>query len=204
MQITGQRQLACTRGQAWLALNDPKLLQRCIPGCERFDPTGENAYALVVVLGFGPLTTHIRATLQLTDIQAPDSYRLAVRSDGGMAGHGTGTADIRLLEPGVAFASGADPETNADAAAPAPVRCVLDYRLDVQLGGKIAKWGARWTDAAAGTVVNGFFRRFEVELHHRLHPDDGAMKSGAGSAGPESARGGFGSKFGAVFGRRPR
>lgn len=191
MQINGQRQLACTREEAWQALNDPKLLQRCIPGCERFDPAGENAYALSVVLGFGPLTTHIRATLRLENIEAPDSYRLAVQSDGGMAGHGTGTADIRLIDPA---APGAGELS----------KCVLDYRLNVQLGGKIAKWGARWTDAAAGTVVNGFFRRFEGELHHRLHPTDGAIDNGASSARAEIATPSFGSRLSKAFGRRPR
>ncbi len=191
MQINGQRQLACTREEAWLALNDPKLLQRCIPGCERFDPTGQNAYALVVVLGFGPVTTHIRATLRLENIEAPDSYRLEVQSDGGMAGHGTGTADIRLIEPTTPGASKFS-------------ECVLDYRLNVQLGGKIAKWGARWTDAAAGTVVNGFFRRFETELHHRLHPADDAIDNGANSVRSESAAASFGSRLSKAFGRRPR
>jgi carbon monoxide dehydrogenase subunit G len=191
MQINGQRQLACTREEAWQALNDPKLLQRCIPGCERFDPTGENAYALVVVLGFGPVTTHIRATLRLENIKAPDSYRLVVQSDGGMAGHGAGTADIHLIE---AAAPGASK----------PGECVLDYRLDVQLGGKIAKWGARWTDAAAGTVVNGFFRRFETELHHRLPPADDDIDKVASSAREESATASFGSRLSKAFGRRSR
>lgn len=163
MQINGQRALACTREQAWQALNDPRLLQRCIPGCERFEPDGENAYALVVVLGFGPLTTHVRARLQLQGIEAPDRYRLVVESDGGLAGHGTGTADIRLRDA-------PPPAGDSVATVDSSAHCLLDYNLQVQLGGKIAKWGGRWTDAAAGTVVNGFFRRFEAQLRHRTHP----------------------------------
>lgn len=187
MQLHGQRLLSCTREEAWQALNDPKLLQRCIPGCERFDPEGPDRYALVVVLGFGPVTTHVRATLRLENVRAPDSYRLEVQSDGGLAGHGSGTADIRLLD-----SAGARP-----AAGPG---CVLDYQLNVQLGGKIAQWGTRWTDAAAGTVVNGFFRRFEIELHHRLHPSD-AMDKEAGGVRPSSVRASFGAKIGRMFGR---
>ena len=33
----------------WEALNDPEVLKRCLPGCEAFDATAENAYDIRTV-----------------------------------------------------------------------------------------------------------------------------------------------------------
>ena len=42
MEMQGNRALGVTQQQAWDALNDPEVLKKCIPGCDRFELTGEN------------------------------------------------------------------------------------------------------------------------------------------------------------------
>lgn len=46
MEMLGNRRLAITQQQAWEALNDPETLKKCIPGCDKFELTGENTYSV--------------------------------------------------------------------------------------------------------------------------------------------------------------
>jgi len=48
MDMQASRALAVTQQQAWDALNDPEVLKRCIPGCDKVEATGENQYAVGV------------------------------------------------------------------------------------------------------------------------------------------------------------
>ena len=42
MEMLGNRRLGVTQQQAWEALNDPETLKKCIPGCDKFELTGDN------------------------------------------------------------------------------------------------------------------------------------------------------------------
>ncbi len=55
MDMQGSRALAVTQQQAWEALNDPQALKACIPGCDKFESTGENQYAVGVAVKVGPV-----------------------------------------------------------------------------------------------------------------------------------------------------
>ena len=45
MDMQGNRQLGVTQQQAWEALNDPDTLKGCLPGCDRFESTGDDEQA---------------------------------------------------------------------------------------------------------------------------------------------------------------
>ena len=97
MDMQGSRQLAVTQQQAWEALNDPEVLKVCIPGCDSIEATGEGAYALTNAIKVGPVSAKFKGNLQLTDIQAPDSYTINFEGNGGAAGFGKGSAKVTLL-----------------------------------------------------------------------------------------------------------
>ena len=42
MKIEGTHELHAPRDRIYAALIDPVVLQRCIPGCERMEKTGDN------------------------------------------------------------------------------------------------------------------------------------------------------------------
>ena len=48
MKFTGDATLNAPVDKVWDALLDPSVLVRTIPGCERLEATGENAYAMTV------------------------------------------------------------------------------------------------------------------------------------------------------------
>ena len=148
MQLTSQQALPVNQAQAWEALNDITLLQAAIPGCEGITPTGDNQYEVLVLAAIGPVKAKFKGKLQLENIQAPTSYTMRFEGQGGPAGHGKGTADIRLEPNG-------------------PSETVLHYTANASVGGKIAQIGSRLVDMAAQKMATDFFERFNAALQQR-------------------------------------
>jgi carbon monoxide dehydrogenase subunit G len=147
MDMQSSRQLAVTQQQAWEALNDPEVLKVCVPGCESIEPAGDNAYALVSTIKVGPVAAKFKSTIQLTDIQAPESYTLNFDGNGGAAGFGKGTAKVTLT--------------------PQEGGCELNYTVNATVGGKIAQVGQRLIDGVAKSMAQSFFKRFDEEMQRR-------------------------------------
>lgn len=149
MDMQGSRTLAASREQAWEALNDPEVLKACIPGCDKVEATGENQYAIGMGVKIGPVSARFAGKIFLEDVQPPSSYTLRFEGQGGAAGFGKGSAQVRL-EP-------RDPG------------CELQYTVNAQVGGRIAQVGQRLIDGVARSMAEDFFKRFDAELQRR-HP----------------------------------
>ena len=148
MQLSNQQTLPVSQAQAWQALNDIDLLQQAIPGCEQITPSGDNQYSLQITAAIGPVKAKFKGKLQLEDLQPPNSYTLRFEGQGGAAGHGKGTAEVRLEAVGVS-------ET------------VLHYTAHATVGGKIAQLGSRLVDRAAQKMAADFFAKFGALLQQR-------------------------------------
>jgi len=180
MEMLGNRRLGVTQQQAWEALNDPETLRKCIPGCDKFELTGDNQYSVALAVKIGPVSAKFSGKVMLSDIVAPDGYKLTFEGQGGVAGFAKGSSSV-TLKP-VAGAVDAAPvppaadgvETAAEAvpagAAPPPAGCELDYTVQAQVGGKIAQLGQRLIDGAAKSTADDFFKRFEAEMQSRYGP----------------------------------
>jgi len=158
MDMQGSRVLAASRQQAWDALNDPEVLKACIPGCDRMEPAGENQYALGMAVKVGPVSARFGGKVLLQDVNPPSSYTLRFEGQGGAAGFGKGTAQVRLepREPG----------------------CELHYTVNAQVGGRIAQVGQRLIDGVARSMAEDFFKRFDAEMQRR-YPPPAATAGGA-------------------------
>ena len=150
MDMTGQRILKATQQQAWEALNDPEILKACIPGCKKFETTGDNAYAVTAGIKIGPVAATFNGNVQLTDIVAPTGYKLNFDAQGGVAGFGKGESSVELR--------------------PLPEGCELNYTVHSTVGGKIAQLGQRLIDGVAKNMAEDFFKRFEAALEERYPP----------------------------------
>lgn len=144
MQMQGNRQLAATAEQAWLALNDPNILKQCIPGCQSFELKSPDVYGVAAAIKVGPVSAKFSGTVTLSDIKPPHSYTLSFEVQGGVAGHGKGMSHVELVP-------------NAEGV-------LLNYTVESQIGGKLAQLGQRLIDGAAKSMANDFFKRFEVVL----------------------------------------
>jgi carbon monoxide dehydrogenase subunit G len=51
VKLTGTHELEASRERVYQSLVNPDVLQRCIPGCERLEKTGENTFAATIKTG---------------------------------------------------------------------------------------------------------------------------------------------------------
>ena len=166
MEMLGNRRLGVTQQQAWEALNDPETLKKCIPGCDKFELTGDNQYSVALAVKIGPVSAKFSGKVALSDIVAPDGYKLSFEGQGGVAGFAKGSSSVTLR-----------PLDSAAEAAPAPAGCELDYTVQAQVGGKIAQLGQRLIDGAAKSTADDFFKRFEAEMQSRYGPPPAAAEA---------------------------
>lgn len=144
MQMNGRRSLPATTQQAWQALNDPNVLQACIPGCDRFELVAGDTYEVGMQLRIGPVSARFGGRVVLSEREPERSYRIAFEGQGGAAGFGKGTSSVHLV--------------------PTSDGCELHYDVNASVGGRLAQLGQRLIDAAARQVADDFFKRLEVQI----------------------------------------
>lgn len=142
MKIEGTHKIVATRDRIFTALIDPAILQKCIPGCEQMEKTGDNQYKAKLTAGVGPVKGVFTATVSLQEIVAPEHYKLVVEGKG---------------QPGFVKGSG---ELNLKAVGDATE---IQYTGDVNVGGLIASVGQRMIQATANMLAARFFKSLEAE-----------------------------------------
>lgn len=148
MELTQTHLLPVPLQTAWDALNDPAVLQRCIPGCESItaaDGGDSPAYDVAMTAAVGPVKARFKGRMELSDVNPPRSYTLHFDGQGGAAGFGKGSAQVELTPEG-------------------PTVTRLSYTATAQVGGKLAQIGSRLIDGAARKLANEFFQRFAAEF----------------------------------------
>ncbi|HZT49755.1 MAG TPA: carbon monoxide dehydrogenase subunit G [Hyphomicrobiaceae bacterium] len=143
--MSGERILPADRATVWARLNDPETLKVSIPGCESLEKLSDTELQAVAKVKIGPVSARFKGKVNLTDIDAPNSYRISGQGEGGIAGFAKGGANVRL----------SDAEGGATR---------LSYEVDAQVGGKIAQLGSRLIDSTAKKLAEQFFTNFANAL----------------------------------------
>lgn len=143
MKIEGTYEIAAPRERVFAALVDSEILQRCIPGCESLERTGDDVYVATMKAGIGPVRGTFKGNVHLKDMQPPEHYRMTVDGKGG-PGFVKGSGNFHLAE--------------ADGAT------IVKYEGEMQVGGVIASVGQRMIEAAAKMLAAQFFKSLEAEL----------------------------------------
>jgi len=168
MELTGEYRIPAPRDKVWQALNDPNVLQRCIPGCESVEKLSDTEFTAKVVLKIGPMTAKFAGKGTLSDLDPPNGYTITGEGQGGVAGFGKGSAKVRLEADGA--------ETT-----------IMRYTAETQVGGKMAQLGARLIDSTSKKLADQFFDRFAAALSPAM-PSPEEVPELAGSAPiPKSA-----------------
>ena len=141
MKMSGSQVIQAPRLNVWKGLNDPKILQQSIPGCETINAASPTEMSAKVVLKIGPVKATFKGAVTLSDINAPESYRISGKGEGGLAGFASGGATVKLTENG-------------------PTETLMEYDVDAQVGGKIAMLGSRLIDSTARSLAEQFFTKF--------------------------------------------
>jgi carbon monoxide dehydrogenase subunit G len=143
MKIEGTQKLHASRERVYTALTYPKILQRCIPGCESLEKTADDTYAAILKAGVGSIKGTFKGEVRLEDMRPPDHYRLVVEGKGAL-GFAKGSADFDLEEKDGAT--------------------TIKYSGELQIGGTIAGVGQRMIEAAAKMMAAKFFAALEAEV----------------------------------------
>jgi uncharacterized protein len=158
MKMSGSQVIQAPRKTVWRGLNDPKILQQCIPGCETINAASPTEMSAKVVLKVGPVKARFTGEVILSDIKAPESYRISGKGQGGLAGFATGGATVRLTENG-------------------HLETLMDYDVDAQIGGKLAMLGSRLIDSSAKSLAEQFFTKFASLMMKQGQPSASVAKA---------------------------
>ena len=129
MKVSDEVMLQGSVDEVWQAINDPAVLVRTIPGCERLEVTGPDRYRIVVSAGVAAVRGMYSGEVALRDQQMPTSFVLTASGAGAPGTVRTDVA-VTLSEDG----SG---------------RTRLRYDADAEIGGVIAGVGQRMLAAVA-------------------------------------------------------
>ena len=143
MDISGSYSFDAAPDRVWALLMDPAVLSSCIPGCERFEPDGDDRYRVTLTVGLAAITGTYQGTVVLTDKVPPTSYGLVVEGQG-RPGFVKGTSAIALRAVGAATA--------------------VDVTASVQTGGAIARIGQRLIGSVAKMMMDRFFACLQGKL----------------------------------------
>lgn len=144
LDMNGEYIIPIPRATVWSALNDPKILQQCIPGCKSLEQVSETEFAVVARLAVGPVKARFKGKLRLQELNPPMAYTLVGEGEGGIAGFAKGIAAVVLVD--------------------ADGRTKLSYRAQAQIGGKLAQLGQQLIAGTAKKIAELFFTNFAAAL----------------------------------------
>jgi carbon monoxide dehydrogenase subunit G len=140
--IDGTHKISAPRERIFDLLTDPTLLQKCIPGCEKMEKTGENQYNAQLSVGIGPIKGQFTATVTLQDLRRPEHYGLAMEGKG-QPGFVKGSGQLNFVDDNGA--------TN------------VHFTGEVHVGGLLASVGQRMIQGAGKMMAERFFVALENE-----------------------------------------
>ena len=153
MRIDGTHKINAPREQIFDLLTNPLLLQKCIPGCETMEKTGDDQYDARLSVGVGPIKGTFNAKVNLTDLRRPEHYALTMEGKG-QAGFVKGSGGLDFVDDnGVTM---------------------VHFTGDVSVGGLIASVGQRMIQSVGKMMAERFFVALENEAKVQPRPTQDA------------------------------
>ena len=140
MEQSGEYHIAADLQDVWRGLNDPEILASCIEGCQSMEKLAEDRFAALVKAKVGPVSATFQVSFELADVVPPHSYTIRGNVKGGAAGFAKGTAEVSLQE-----------EDDAT---------LLQFKVQANVGGKLAQLGGRLIEGTAKKLAGDFFKSF--------------------------------------------
>src|SRR5262245_22484750 len=145
MQLSGKHAVRGRPEEIFERLQDPRIIAKCMPGCEELVLAPDGTYDARLSYGFGPLRGSFTGKVILRDVVPPRSYTLQVHGEG-KAGLVNGVTRVRL-EP-----------------LPNPDWTEIQFESDFQVGGLLGALGGRFLPGVARNLSEQFFCSLEKAL----------------------------------------
>ena len=147
MKLEGSYTFEAPREVVWEMFLDPAVLARIMPGCQKLEQVGEGEYEGKLKIKVGPVQGLFNGNVQLSDLQAPHSYSMAVKGKG-PSGIVDGVGQVRLEQEGH--------------------HTVMYYTGDAKVSGKIASVGQRLMDSSAKAITKQSLDNLDKQIQARL------------------------------------
>jgi uncharacterized protein len=148
LEIGGSETIPASVDALWIALNDPVVLTRCIPGCRSMTETAPDAYKVDMQLRVAAVGGSFEGEISLHDKEAPKVCAIKV-SGAGSLGHGNGTARFEIEPDGE--------------------RSKLIYKGTGEIGGLVAGVGQRILSSVSKHLIGRFFTALRKEFEQPVH-----------------------------------
>jgi carbon monoxide dehydrogenase subunit G len=143
MDISGSYTFAAPPDRVWTLLMDPSVIASCIPGCDKFEPDGDDRYRVSLTVALAAITGSYTGTVSIADKTEHTSYRLIAEGQG-RPGFVKGNSLIALRSDGGST--------------------IVDVKGDVQTGGPIARVGQRLIGSVSKMMLDRFFACLQSKL----------------------------------------
>ena len=148
LDIGGNETIPAPVEALWVALNDPRVLTRCVPGCKSMTEIAPDAYKVDMQLKVAAVGGSFEGEISLSDKEAPRTCNIKV-SGAGTLGHGNGTARFEIEPDG----------ENA---------CKLIYKGSGEIGGLVAGVGQRILASVSKHLIGRFFVALRKEFEQPI------------------------------------
>ena len=143
MEISGSYPFNAPPDRVWDLLMDPGIISSCIPGCDRFEPDGEDRYRVRLTVGLAAITGTYDGTVVIAEKVPQASYRLTVEGQGKPG----------FVKGGSAIALRLDGTTT-----------IVEVSGTVQAGGAIARVGQRLIRSVSKMMLDRFFACLQSKI----------------------------------------
>jgi carbon monoxide dehydrogenase subunit G len=143
MELKATYSFSIAPARLWNSLMDPGVIASCLPGCQKFEPIGEDEYRVVMQAAVAAIGGSFGGTVRIADKQPPQSYRLIVDGSGS-PGFAKGESIVTLRET----PSGAD----------------VDVHATITIGGLVAQVGQRLLGVTGKMMMDRFFNCLKSKI----------------------------------------
>lgn len=147
MKIEGRWEPKHTVEMVWEVLNDPQVLAKYTPGCQKLQEVAPDTYEVALKLSVAGIGGSYQATMRKVDMRVGERYGLSVEGKGPIG-------SIKVV--------------GAFNMAPADGKTTVDYSWDIQIGGPMAGVANRVIGGIAKVMLGQFFKDLESEMDARL------------------------------------
>ena len=76
MKLSGSYEINLDQTSVWCALNNPDIIKKSIPGCEKFNKNSDTNFTATATNKIGPFNATFTGDIELKDLDPPNRYKI--------------------------------------------------------------------------------------------------------------------------------
>jgi carbon monoxide dehydrogenase subunit G len=165
VELVGEYEFPVPPAELWDALQDPDLLARVLPGCQRLEKVGDNEFKGNLKITVGPVQGAFQGTIVYANMSPPESLNLVINTRGpsGIV-NGEGSLVLTATDTGT----------------------MLRYQGEAQVGGRIASVSQRLMESSARAITKQSLQSLERQVAAQVEPEVETTVAGETAVTPQA------------------